>query len=165
MIYEIHHILNCGCEITAWTQFLQLRMEAWKIQDFNGVWTPHNREVHSLLDFTSAVQHMMHFIYHFIRNWYASLLGGGSSIREMQRAQAHLNAMEMAFCNWSAFLYSLTIIGAPNNGKGQQVLPNYKKQYCLKYSRIFDLQIIFESKLIVKKLQVAWSSLQCQNLP
>ena len=22
-----------------WTQFLQLRREAWKIQDFNGVWT------------------------------------------------------------------------------------------------------------------------------
>ena len=22
-----------------WTQFLQLRKEAWKIQDFNGVWT------------------------------------------------------------------------------------------------------------------------------
>ena len=23
----------------SWTQFLQLRKEAWKIQDFNGVWT------------------------------------------------------------------------------------------------------------------------------
>ena len=22
-----------------WTQFLQLRRETWKIQDFNGVWT------------------------------------------------------------------------------------------------------------------------------
>ena len=35
--------VNCGCEMNndprSWTQFLQLRMEAWKIQDFNGVWT------------------------------------------------------------------------------------------------------------------------------
>ena len=22
-----------------WTQFMQLRKEAWKIQDFNGIWT------------------------------------------------------------------------------------------------------------------------------
>ena len=39
--------MNCGYEIKwsydprsyLWTQFLQLRKEAWKIQDFNGVWT------------------------------------------------------------------------------------------------------------------------------
>ena len=42
--------MNCGNEIkmkkwsSQWTQFMQLRKEAWKkkkkIQDFNGVWTP-----------------------------------------------------------------------------------------------------------------------------
>ena len=65
------------------TQFLQLRREAWKIQDFNGVWTrdlaiPVRRsnqlsyeatDVGSWSfvgsDFISAV-HMIHFIYHFI---------------------------------------------------------------------------------------------------
>ena len=53
--------------------------EAWKIQDFNGVWTRdlaipvrrincvHNCEDHSLLDFTSAVQYMKYFTYNFIR--------------------------------------------------------------------------------------------------
>ena len=46
MIYQMDHI----CELRIWnqvklwssqlwTQFLQLRREAWKIQDFNGVWT------------------------------------------------------------------------------------------------------------------------------
>ena len=39
--------MNCGNEMKMkkwspqWTQFMQLRKEAWKkIQDFNGVWTP-----------------------------------------------------------------------------------------------------------------------------
>ena len=40
-----------------WTQFKQLRIEAWKSQDFNGD--------QSLLDFKSAVQYMEYFIYHF----------------------------------------------------------------------------------------------------
>ena len=64
-----------------WMQFKQLRIEAWKSQDFNGVWeitrsrvqTPlkswlfHNCDDHSSLDFKSAVQYMKHFIYHFSR--------------------------------------------------------------------------------------------------
>ena len=44
MIYERFHILNCGFEIKwaiwssqLWTQFKQLRKEAWKSQDFKGV--------------------------------------------------------------------------------------------------------------------------------
>ena len=58
-----------------WMQFRQLRIEAWKSQDFNGVWTlasirnclncVHNCDDHTLLDFKSAVQYMKHFIYHF----------------------------------------------------------------------------------------------------
>ena len=36
--------MNCGYEVKLWfsqlwAQFLQLRREAWEIQDFNGVWT------------------------------------------------------------------------------------------------------------------------------
>ena len=58
-----------------WTQFK--RVEAWKSQDFNGVWTRdlasvrnclncvHNCDDHSLIDFKSAVQHMKYFMYHF----------------------------------------------------------------------------------------------------
>ena len=45
MIYEINH-MNCVNEMkmkkrsSKWTQFMQLRKEAWKkIQEFNGVWT------------------------------------------------------------------------------------------------------------------------------
>ena len=64
-----------------WTQIKQLRIEVWKSQDFNGVWTRdlairllyvrnclncvHNCDDHSLLDFKSAFQYMKHFIYHF----------------------------------------------------------------------------------------------------
>ena len=65
-----------------WTQFKQLRKEAWKSQDFNGVQTPlkswlfqaslrdclncvYHCDDHSSLDFISAVQYMKHFIYHF----------------------------------------------------------------------------------------------------
>ena len=77
-----------------WTQFKQLRTEAWKSQDFNGLlklsdspvpgvvgdsviavvigWvegisgpTWTNCDDHGLLDFKSAVQYMKHFIYHF----------------------------------------------------------------------------------------------------
>ena len=78
-----------------WTQFKQSRVEAWKGQDLNGVWTRdlaipmrgrkqtplkswlfqastrdclncvHNCEDHNLLDFKSAVQFMKYFIYHF----------------------------------------------------------------------------------------------------
>ena len=46
MIYENKSYMNCGNEMkmkkwsSQWTQFMQLRKEAWKkIQDFNGVWT------------------------------------------------------------------------------------------------------------------------------
>ena len=68
-------------------------IEAWKIQDLNGVWTRDlaipvrrsnqlsyevtdvgswsfvvsNCEDHSLLDFTSAVQYMKYFIYNFTK--------------------------------------------------------------------------------------------------
>ena len=53
--------------------------EAWKIQDFNGVWTRdlaipvrrincvHNCDDHSLLDFTSAVQYMKYFIHNLAK--------------------------------------------------------------------------------------------------
>ena len=62
------------------TQFKQLCREAWKSQDFNGVWTCHlvipvqrsnQLSYHGLLDFRSAVQYMKHFIYHFtsILHW------------------------------------------------------------------------------------------------
>ena len=44
-----------------WTQFKQLRVEAGKSQDFNGVWT---RDFAYLIS-KSAVQYMKHFIYHF----------------------------------------------------------------------------------------------------
>ena len=47
MIYEINHIWTAENEMkmkkwsSQWTQFMQLRKEAWKkkIQDLNGVWT------------------------------------------------------------------------------------------------------------------------------
>ena len=46
MIYEINHIWTVEMNwkwrkwSSQWTQFMQLRKEAWKkIQDFNGVWT------------------------------------------------------------------------------------------------------------------------------
>ena len=68
-----------------WTQFLRLGKEAWKIQDFNGVWTrdlaiPVQRsnqlsyeatdvgscQDHSFTWFHIRSSYMMHFIYHFI---------------------------------------------------------------------------------------------------
>ena len=66
------------------TQFKQLRIEAWKSQDFNGVWLfqasirnclncVRNCDDHSLLDFKSAVQYMKHFIHHFMTNKYHML--------------------------------------------------------------------------------------------
>ena len=45
IIYEMDHIWTADMKSTEamisqlWTQFLQWRKEAWKIQDFNGVWT------------------------------------------------------------------------------------------------------------------------------
>ena len=46
MIYEMDHIYELRIwnqvklwSSQLWTQFLQLRKEAWIIQDFNGVWT------------------------------------------------------------------------------------------------------------------------------
>ena len=66
-----------------WTKFKQLRIEAWKSQDFNGVWTldlviPGRRSnqlsyeiafmtamIIAYLISKSAVQYMKHFIYHF----------------------------------------------------------------------------------------------------
>ena len=45
MIYEMGQIWTTDMKsneamiLQLWTQFLQLRKEAWKIQDFNGVWT------------------------------------------------------------------------------------------------------------------------------
>ena len=67
-----------------WTQFLRLRKEAWKIKDFNGVWTRDlaipvqrsnqlsyeatdvgRREDHSFTWFHIRSSYMMHFIYHF----------------------------------------------------------------------------------------------------
>ena len=55
-----------------WTQFILHIEAAWKIQDFNGVWTgilgfEHIQPEfhHSLLDFTSTIQYMKYFIYHF----------------------------------------------------------------------------------------------------
>ena len=47
------------------SNLLQLRMEAWKIQDFNGV-RFHNCEDHSLFDYISAVKYMIYFLYNFI---------------------------------------------------------------------------------------------------
>ena len=51
VICEMFHILNCGFEIK-WAmiiavikQLKQLRMEAWKSQEFNGVWTHQYGEV------------------------------------------------------------------------------------------------------------------------
>ena len=72
-----------------WTQFKQLRIEAWKSQDFNGVWTcdlaipvrhsdqlsyeaTDNCHDHSLLDFKSAVQYMKHLMYHL--RWLPTVL-------------------------------------------------------------------------------------------
>ena len=79
-----------------WTQFKQLRTEAWKSQDFNGVWTRdlamsrvqtplkswlfqasicnclncvHYYDDHSSLDFKSAVQYMKHFMSLHIVLW------------------------------------------------------------------------------------------------
>ena len=60
-----------------WTQFLQLRREAWKIQDFNGVWTrdlaiPVRRsnqlsyEATDVGSWSFVGSYMIHFIYHFI---------------------------------------------------------------------------------------------------
>ena len=58
------HILNCGFLKSSklWssqlrTQFKQLRKEAWKSQDFNGVWTRWFKK--------TAVKYMEYFIYHF----------------------------------------------------------------------------------------------------
>ena len=45
VIYEMFHILNADLKLSQlwssqlWTQFKQLRIVAWKSQDFNGVWT------------------------------------------------------------------------------------------------------------------------------
>ena len=46
VIYEMFHILNCAFLKSSklwssqlWTQFKQLHIEAWKSQDFNGIWT------------------------------------------------------------------------------------------------------------------------------
>ena len=40
LIYETHASWTAYVKSSQlWTQFLQLRTEAWNIQDFNGVWT------------------------------------------------------------------------------------------------------------------------------
>ena len=102
------HILNCGFwkkvshdHRSFWTQFK--RTEAWKSQDFNGIWTrdlaipvwrsnqlsyeaTKTAMIMAYLISKSAVQYMKHFIYHF-----TSILHG--LIRTM---------------NWSVFLSSVS---------------------------------------------------------
>ena len=65
-----------------WTQFKQLRIEAWKSQDFNRVWTSDlailvqrsNQLSYEATDVGSwtFVRYMKHFIYHFTRNLFSN---------------------------------------------------------------------------------------------